>query len=123
MNKKIYLSILVVVITVGIAGAGSNERDRSDDKQSISMAEKEFVSQCVELNEIYRKDLNKLEKCLPEVIILDQKFNIVAAESHVSLIVEHLIMGLEFITNILGTEYYSLNYKDSQLAIGVMTDQ
>jgi hypothetical protein len=80
MNKKIYLSILVVVITVGIAGAGSNERDRSDDKQSISMAEKEFVSQCVELNEIYRKDLNKLEKCLPEVIILDQKFNIVAAE-------------------------------------------
>jgi hypothetical protein len=32
-------------------------------------------------------------------------------------------MGLEFITNILGTEYYSLNYKDSQLAIGVMTDQ
>jgi hypothetical protein len=123
MNKKIYLSILVVVITVGIAGAGSNERDRSDDKQSISMAEKEFVSQCVELNEIYRKDLNKLEKCLPEVIILDQKFNIVAAESHVSLIVEHLIMGLEFITNILGTEYYSLNYKDSQSAIGVMTDQ
>ena len=111
MKTKIIISLLIIITTVGSAMAGSNERKDAAEEQNISMAEMEFISQCHDLHQICKKNLNDLENCLPEVVIIDKDCNILASGKKANLIVGQLMDESNYLTSVLGTEYYSLNYE------------
>jgi len=111
MKTKIIISLLIIITAVGSAIAGSNERKDPGTEQNISMAEMEFLSQCHDLHQICKKNLNDLESCIPEVVIIDQDCNILASGKKANFIVDQLMDESNYLTSILGTEYYSLNYE------------
>ena len=113
MKTKIYLSLLIVIAVVGTAMAGSNERKDSALEQNISMAEMEFVSQCHDLHEICKKNLDNLGSCLPEVIIVDRNYNFIVSGLKANYLIEQFLYGSDYLTNVLGIDYYSLNYEIS----------
>ena len=94
--------------------AGSNEGEGSALNTKISMAELEFVDQIHELNEICMNKLDNLEECLPKVIILDRDCKIIAAGVRANYIIDQLMPNSNFISNVLGTDYYSLNFTISE---------
>ena len=111
MKTKIIFSVLIIITTVGSSIAGSNERKDAAEEQNISMAEMEFISQCHDLHQICKKNLNDLESCLPEVVIIDKDCNILATGKKANLIVDQLMKESSFLTSVLGIAYYSLNYE------------
>jgi len=111
MKTNIYLSVLIVFVTVSIAVASSNEREESNSEHKTSMAELEFISQCNDLQEICNKRIDILAVCIPEVIILDRNLNIIACGVASIGLIAYLIPGSEFLAHIHSTDYYFFNYK------------
>ena len=114
MKKVPYLILLIVTVTFSMTMAGSNEGEGSALNTKISMAELEFVDQIHELNEICMNKLDNLEECLPKVIILDRDCKIIAAGVRANYIIDQLMPNSNFISNVLGTDYYSLNFTISE---------
>ena len=114
MKKVPYLILLIVTVTFSSTMAGSNEGEGSALNTKVSMAELEFVDQIHELNEICMNKLDNLEECLPKVIILDRDCKIIAAGERANYIIDQLMPNSNFVTNVLGTDYYSLNFSISE---------
>lgn len=114
MKKVTYLILLIVTVTFSMSMASSNEGEGSALMAEISMAELEFVNQIDRLNEICLNQLNNIEECLPKIIILDRDCNIIAAGVRANYIINKLIPTSSFLTNVQGTDYYSLNYSVSE---------
>ena len=114
MKKVPYLILLIVTVTFSSTMAGSNEGEGSALNNNVSMAEWEFADQIHELNEVCMNKLNNLEECLPKVIILDRDCKIIAAGVRASYIIDQLMPNSNFVTNVLGTDYYSLNFSISE---------
>ena len=114
MKKVPYLILLIVTVTFSSTMAGSNEGEGSALNNNVSMAEWEFADQIHELNEVCMNKLNNLEECLPKVIILDRDCRIIAAGQKENYIIDQLIPTSNYITNVQGTDYYSLNYRISE---------
>ncbi len=113
MKKVPYLILLIVIVTFSMSMASSNERKGSDLTDEVSMAEIEFVHQIDRLNEICLNKLDNIEECLPKVIILDGDCNIIAAGLRTNYIIDQLMPTSSFLTNVQGTDYYSLNFSIS----------
>jgi hypothetical protein len=58
--------------------------------------------------------LDNIEECLPKVIVLDRDYNIIAAGVRANYIIDQLIPTSSFLTNVQGTDYYSLNFRISE---------
>ena len=110
MKKVSLLILLIVTVTFSKTMASTNEGEGSALMDNVSMAELEFVNQIDRLNEICLKQLNNIEDCLPKVIILDRDCNIVAAGVRANYIIDQLMSTTSYLTNVQGTDYYSLNY-------------
>ena len=114
MKKVSFLILLTVIVTVSSTMAGGNEGEGSELNTKVSMAELEFVEQIHDLNEICMNKLDNLEECLPKVIIMDKDYNIIAAGVRANYIINQLMPGANFLTNVLGTDYYSINFSISE---------
>lgn len=113
MKNVPYLIMLILTVTISMTMASSNEGERSELTAEVSMAELEFVNQIDRLNEICLNKLDNIEECLPKVIILDRECNIIAAGVRANYIIGQLMPTSSFLTNVQGTDYYSLNYSIS----------
>ena len=113
MKNVPYLIMLILTVTISMTMASSNEGERSTLTAEVSMAELEFVNQIDRLNEICLNKLDNIEECLPKVIILDRECNIIAAGVRANYIIGQLMPTSSFLTNVQGTDYYSLNYSIS----------
>jgi hypothetical protein len=113
MKKVIYLILLMVTVTFSMSMASINEGEGSALTAEVSMAELEFVHQIDRLNEICLTQLNNIEECLPKVIILDRDCNIITAGVQANYIINQLMPTSSYLTNVQGTDYYSLNYSVS----------
>jgi len=114
MKKVPYLILLIVTVTFSSTMAGSNEGEGSTLTAEVSMAELEFVNQIHDLNEICMDKLDNLEECLPKVIIIDGDCKIIAAGVRANYIIDQLMPNCSFLSNVLGTDYYSLNFSISE---------
>lgn len=114
MKKVSLLILLIVTVTFSKTMASTNEGEGSALMDNVSMAELEFVNQMDRLNEICLNKLNNIEECLPKVIILDRDCNIIAAGVRANYIIDQLMPTSSFLTNVQGTDYYSLNYRISE---------
>jgi hypothetical protein len=114
MKNVPYLIMLILTVTISMTMASSNEGERSTLTAEVSMAELEFVNQIDRLNEICLNKLDNIEECLPKVIILDRECNIIAAGVRANYIIGQLMPTSSFLTNVQGTDYYSLNYGISE---------
>ena len=114
MKKVTYIILLIVTVTFSMTMASSNEGEGSALTAEISMAELEFVNQIDRLNEICLTQLNNIEECLPKVIILDRDCNIIAAGVRANYIINQLMPTSNYLTNVHGTDYYSLNFSVSE---------
>jgi hypothetical protein len=114
MKKVPYLIMLIVTITFSISMASGNEGEGSALVAEVSTAELEFVHQIDRLNEICLNKLDNIEECLPKVIVLDRDCNIIAAGVRANYIIDQLIPTSNFLTNVQGTDYYSLNFRISE---------
>ena len=94
--------------------ASMKEGEGSALRTGVSMAELEFVHQIDRLNEICMNKLDNIEECMPQVIILDGDCNIIAAGIRANYIVGQLLPTSSFLTNVQGTDYYSLNFSISE---------
>lgn len=110
MKKVPYLILLIVTVTFSMTMAGSNEGEGSALTAKVSMAELEFVHQIHDLNKICMDKLDNLEECFPKVIIIDGDCNIIAAGVRANYIIDQLMPSCSFLSNVLGTDYYSLNF-------------
>lgn len=114
MKKVAFFIMLFVTVTFSMSMASINEGDGSASIARVSMAEWEFVNQIDRLNEICLNKLNNIEDCLPKVIILDSDCNIIAAGVRANYIIDQLMPTSSFLTNVQGTDYYSLNFSISE---------
>jgi len=114
MKKVPYLILLILTVTFSWTMAGSNEGEGSALNTKVSMAECEFVDQIHALDELCMNKLDNLEECLPKVIILDRDCEIIAAGGRANYIIDQLMPNSNFVTNVLGTDYYSLNFSISE---------
>ena len=113
MKKVAYLVLLIVTVTFSMSMASSNEGEGSALMAEVSMAELEFVTQIDRLNEICLNKLENIEECLPQVIILDGDYKIIAVGVRANFIIGQLIPTSNYLTNVQGTDYYSLNFSIS----------
>ncbi len=113
MKKVLILILLIVTVPFSTTMASSNEGEGSAFKAEVSMAELEFVNQIDRLNEICLNKLDNIEECLPKVIIVDRDCNIIAAGVRANYVIDQLIPNSSFLTNVQGTDYYSLNFSVS----------
>jgi hypothetical protein len=114
MKKVSYLILLIVTVTFSMSMASGNEGEGSALVAEVSTAELEFVNQIDRLNEICLNKLDNIEECLPKVIVLDGDYNIIAAGVRANYIIDQLIPTSNFLTNVQGTDYYSLNFRISE---------
>ena len=114
MKKVSYLILLIVTVTFSMSMASGNEGEGSALVAEESTAELEFVNQIDRLNEICLNKLDNIEECLPKVIVLDRDCNIIAAGVRANYIIDQLIPSSNFLTNVQGTDYYSLNFRISE---------
>ncbi len=114
MKKVSYLILLIVTVTFNMSMASGNEGEGSALVAEVSTAELEFVNQIDRLNEICLNKLDNIEECLPKVIVLDKDCNIIAAGVKANYIIDQLIPTSNFLTNVQGTDYYSLNFRISE---------
>jgi hypothetical protein len=89
--------------------ASSYDTEKSFDEKKVSMAESDFIHQCCHLNKICMEKILNLKDCIPEIILLDQSYSMIASGLKDGYIVNHLIQGADYITKVLGTEYYLVN--------------
>ncbi|MGD9329204.1 MAG: hypothetical protein PVH48_09585 [Cyclobacteriaceae bacterium] len=114
MKKVSYLILLIVTVTFSMSMASGNEGEGSALVAEVSTAELEFVNQIDRLNEICLNKLDNIEECLPKVIVMDRDCNIIAAGVRANYIIDQLIPTSNFLTNVQGTDYYSLNFRISE---------
>jgi hypothetical protein len=123
MKKVSYLILLIVTVTFSMSMASGNEGEGSALVAEVSTAELEFVNQIDRLNEICLNKLDNIEECLPKVIVLDRDCNIIAAGVRANYIIDQLIPTSNFLTNVQGTDYYSLNFRISEPVYMLITNR
>jgi len=110
MKKVLFFILLIVTVTFGRIMASNNEGEGSGIDTNSSTAEMEFISQIHDLDAICMKKLNNLESCMPEVIVVDEEYQVIAAGFKANYIIDQLIPGSNYLTTVLGIEYYALDF-------------
>lgn len=111
MKTYLLSGLLLTAMVFGQVRAGSTESNRTEAREDLSTAELESIYQCVAMNEICRKNLDNIKDYIPEVIIFDENWKIVVTGMSIGYLVQQLLDGAEFVTRILGTDYYSFDFE------------
>jgi len=67
-----------------------------------------------DLNEICMDKLDNIEECLPKIIVLDRDCKIIAVGVKANYIIDQLMPNSDYLTNVLGTDYYYMNFSISE---------